>query len=120
MKFKERCEDMRTKQDVVNFCMTFQDVYEDYPFRDNQWAVIRYKHNKKVFAWIFERNDYIWVNVKCDQERRDFWRNVFSSVVTAFHLNKQHWNSIILDGSIPNKDIQIMIGESYKLIKGKK
>jgi RNA polymerase sigma factor (sigma-70 family) len=53
------------------------------------------------------------VNVKCDQEWLLFWRNAFKSVIPAFHLNKNHWNSIILDGSIPDKDVQIMIGNSY-------
>ncbi|MGE9976217.1 MmcQ/YjbR family DNA-binding protein [Coprococcus catus] len=60
------------------------------------------------------------MNVKCDPEWREFWRNAFESVVPAYHMNKTHWNSIILDGSIPNKDIQRMIGESYDLTKGKK
>lgn len=111
---------MRMRQEVVKFCMTFQNVYEDYPFRDDNWTVMRYRDNKKVFAWIYEKDEYIWINVKCDPEWRDFWRNAFRSVVPAFHMNKEHWNSIILNGSIPKEDIERMIGESYSLIKGKK
>ena len=55
-----------------------------------------------------------------DPEWREFWRRAFASVVPAYHMNKTHWNSIILDGSVPDKDIKRMIGESYDLTKGKK
>lgn len=45
-----------------------------------------------------------------------FWRNTYSSVIPAYHQNKEHWNSIILDGTIPDTDIKRMIAESYDLI----
>lgn len=57
----------------------------------------------------------MWVNVKCEPQWRDFWRDAFASVVPAYHMNKTHWNSVILDGTIPEKDIRRMIGESYDL-----
>ena len=82
--------------------------------------VIFKKGNKKTFALIYDKDGYVWINVKCDPEWREFWRNAFESVVPAYHMNKTHWNSIILDGSVPDKDIQRMIGESYDLTKGKK
>ena len=108
---------MTTKEEVIGFCLTFPDVYEDYPFRDDQWAVIRLKDSKKVFAWIFERNGYVWVNVKADPEWRDFWREAFEAILPAYHLNKEHWNSLILDGSIPDETIRQLIGDSYDLVK---
>ena len=107
---------MTEKKDVVAYCLTFQEVYEDYPFHDPNWCVMRHKGNRKVFAWIFHRD--VWVNVKCDPEWRDFWRQAYPSVVPAYHLNKEHWNSIILDGSVPEQEIQRMIGESYGLTGG--
>ena len=58
---------------------------------------------------------YVWINVKCDTEWIDFWRKAFKSVIPAYHLNKTHWNSIILDGTVPDKDICRMIDESYEL-----
>ena len=79
--------------------------------------MIRHRENRKVFAWIFDREGYVWVNVKCDPQWRDFWRTAYDSVVPAYHLNKAHWNSIILDGTIPEKEIRRMIGESYDLTK---
>ena len=110
---------MRERREVIDYCLTFENVFEDYPFHDDNWCVMRHKQNKKVFAWIFNKDGYVWVNVKCDVEWRDFWRNTFESVVPAYHLNKIHWNSIILDGTIPVEDIKRMIGESYDLTRGK-
>ena len=111
---------MRERREVIDYCLTFENVFEDYPFHDDNWCVMRHKQNKKVFAWIFNKDGYVWVNVKCDVEWRDFWRNAFDSVIPAYHLNKTYWNSIILDGTIPIEDIKRMIGESYDLTRGKK
>lgn len=108
---------MRERRDVIDFCLRLSDVYEDYPFHDPNWTVIRHRENRKVFAWIFEREGNIWINVKCDPEWRDFWRNAYKSVVPGYHLNKEHWNSIIMDESVPEGDIQRMIEESYDLTK---
>lgn len=110
---------MTTKEEIIAFCHTFADVYEDYPFHDDNWCVMRHKGNCKVFAWIFYRNEQVWVNLKCDPAWRDFWRSTFEAVVPAYHLNKEHWNSLILDGTIPAEDVKRMIAESYDLTKGK-
>ena len=110
---------MKTRQEAVSYCLTLPDSYEDTPFHDPNWTVIRCARNRKVFAWIFERQGKIWVNVKTDPEWRDFWRNAFEAVIPAYHLNKEHWNSIILDGSVPEKDIRRMIMDSYDLVKPK-
>ena len=47
------------------------------------------------------------------------WRDTFEAVIPAFHLNKTYWNSVILDGSVPDSDVMRMIEESYILTKGK-
>ena len=111
---------MQERREAIDYCLTYENVYEDYPFHDPNWCVIRHKGNKKVFAWIFDKDGHVWINVKCDPEWRDFWRGAFESVIPAYHLNKKWWNSIILDGTVPRKDIERMIGESYDLTKGKK
>lgn len=105
------------KDEIIQYCLSFSGVYEDYPFHDPNWCVIRHQKSKKVFAWIFDKDGHVWVNVKCDPEEIWFWRDAFASVIPAYHLNKQHWNSIILDGSVPDKDIKRMVEESYDLTK---
>ena len=108
---------MKTKKEVVDYCKSLPLVYEDYPFHDERWAVMRIKGSKKTFAYIYEKDGYNWVNIKCEPEWIAFWQNAFDSVVPGFHMNKKHWNSIILDGTIPVKDIKRMIAESYDLVK---
>ena len=78
---------MRNRQEAIDYCLTLMSVYEDYPFDDHNWTVIRHKGNKKIFAWIFERDSHIWINVKGKPEWNDFWRKAFASVVPAYHLN---------------------------------
>lgn len=107
---------MRTREEVIAFCLGYGQAYEDYPFHDDNWTVMRYRGNQKVFACIYERQGNIWINVKVDPEWRDFWRSAYEAVVPAYHMNKTHWNSIILDGSVPDQEIARMIGESYRLI----
>ena len=108
---------VRTRQEAVAFCKKYAGAVEDYPFHDDNWTVMRHCGNKKIFAMIFEREGRLWLNVKCDTEWRDFWRQAYASVIPAYHMNKEHWNSIILDGTIPDSDVERMLLESYELTK---
>jgi len=111
---------MQERTEAIVFCLTLQNVFEDYPFHDPNWTVMRHQSNHKVFAWIFEKDDNIWINVKCAPEWRDLWRSTYESVLPGWHLNKEHWNSIVLDGTVPDGEIKRMIEESYDLTKPKK
>lgn len=110
---------MQKRKEVIDFCMNFEGAYEDYPFHDTNWTIMRHSENKKMFAAIYERRGNIWVNIKCAPEQTYFWRSTFEAVVPAYHMNKTHWNSIILDGSIPEDAVINMITESYELTKPK-
>ncbi|WP_343249627.1 MmcQ/YjbR family DNA-binding protein [Diplocloster hominis] len=109
---------MKTREEAIAFCKGFPDVYEDYPFHDQNWTVMRYEKNRKSFAFIYERQGAVWINVKCPPDWIEFWRNAFTGVVPAYHMNKKYWNSIILDGSIPDSEEKRMISESYDLVTG--
>ncbi len=111
---------MTTRQETIEFCMTLKNVYEDYPFHDSNWTVMRHQENQKMFAAIYEHQGNIWINVKCDPNLTYMWRSSFEAVVPAYHMNKAHWNSIILDGSVPEEDIKAMIIDSYDLTKQSK
>lgn len=107
---------MKTREEAISYGLTFPDTYMEMPFRDTNWQLIRVKDSKKAFLWIYEREGYINLNVKVSPEWRAFWRKAFKAVVAGWHQNKEHWNTIILDGSIPDEDIKNMIAESYNLI----
>lgn len=110
---------MKTRKDVIDFCLNLEDTYEDYPFQDKNWTLMRHKRNHKVFAWIFKRNNNMWINVKGSPEWCDFWRVEYDSVIPAYHMNKTYWNSIILDGTVPSDKIQGMIKDSYNITNKK-
>ena len=111
---------MRTREDVIKFCLTLANVYEDYPFTDHNWTLIRHKGNKKSFATVYHHIDCMWLNVKCDPNLAYMWRHSFESVIPAYHMNKEHWNSIILDGTVPTDVIKSMIIDSFEMTKPKK
>ena len=104
------------RSEALEYGLSFPDTYQDAPFHDPNWQLVRYKGNKKAFLWTYKRNGYINLNVKSDPEKVFFWRTVYKSVIPGYHQNKDHWNTIILDGNVPDEDIRLMIAESYDLI----
>ena len=107
---------MTTREEALAYGLSFPDTYQQAPFHDPNWQLVRVKGSKKAFLWTYERDGYINLNVKVDPEWRDFWRSAFDSVIPGWHQNKEHWNTIVLDGSIPEQDVKRMIAESYDLV----
>ena len=107
---------MKTREEALKYGLSFKNVYEEKPFHDQNWQLVRVRESKKAFLWIYEKDGYINLNVKVDPQWRDFWRSAYDSVIAGYHQNKEDWNTLILDGSIPEKDIKRMISESYNLV----
>ena len=107
---------MTTREEVLAYGLSFPDTYQEAPFHDPNWQLVRVKGSKKAFLWTYERDGCLNLNVKVDPEWREFWRSAYAAVLPGYHQNKEHWNTIILDGSIPEKDIRRMIAESYDLV----
>ena len=107
---------MTTREEVLAYGLSFPDTYQEAPFHDPNWQLVRVKGSKKAFLWTYERDGCLNLNVKVDPEWREFWRSAYAAVVPGYHQNKEHWNTIILDGSIPDEDVRRMIAESYDLV----
>lgn len=107
---------MMTRKEALEYGLSFPDTYQQAPFHDENWQLVRVKGSKKTFLWTYERDGYLNLNVKTDPEWRDYWRSAFPSVIPGWHQNKDHWNTIILDGSIPDEAVRKMIAESYELV----
>lgn len=107
---------MTTREEVLQYGLSLPGTYQDAPFHDPNWQLVRVRKNKKAFLWSYERNGKMCINVKVDPEWRDFWRNTYESVLPGYHQNKEHWNTVILDGSVPDEEIKRMIAESYDLV----
>ena len=107
---------MKTREEALAYGLSFPYTYKEAPFHDQNWELVRVHGSKKAFLWVYERNGYINMNVKVNPEWRDFWRKAYPAVQPGYHQNKEHWNTIRLDGSIPDAEIKRMIAESYDLV----
>ena len=88
-------------------------AYEDFPF-DNVTLVI--KVGGKMFALTDITEDPLRVNLKCDPLKAEILREQHAAVIPGYHMNKRHWNTVILDDSLPDNVIFAMIDESYDLV----
>lgn len=86
---------------------------EDYPFGAD---VMVPKVKGKMFATLAMNGDLANINLKCDPQHANELRDLFSAVIPGYHMNKKHWNTVILDGSIPVGEIERMIDHSYGLV----
>ncbi len=106
---------MKTREEYLAMALAFGDAYTDMPFHDENWVLVRHRHNQKTYAFTFERHGRLWVNVKLPADWGAFFRSVYPSVIPAYHMNKEHWSSLILDGSIPDAEIARMTEMSFDL-----
>ncbi|MDR2091494.1 MAG: MmcQ/YjbR family DNA-binding protein [Clostridiales bacterium] len=107
-----------TRRELIDHCLTLSAVYEDYPF-DDETAVIRHTENKKIFALFINRNGREFLNLKCDPFEADFLRQAFEGIIPAYHMNKEHWNTVVIGADIPEPEIFRQIENSYTLTKSK-
>ena len=111
------------RQQLIDYCLTLPGSYEDYPFDGltdpGKWTVMRHEANTKSFALIFERAGRLCINLKCDPEVAEWLRLEFADVIPGYHMNKVHWNTILVGGDVPDDELEHMIVESYDLIKPK-
>ena len=107
---------MISREEALEYGLSFPDTYQEAPFHDLNWQLVRVKGSKKAFLWTYEKDGYININVKVNADTRDMWRAAFDSVIPGWHQNKEHWNTVILDGTIPDHDIKMMIAESYDIV----
>ncbi len=89
-----------------------------YPFDPD---VMVFKVMNKMFALISPSggknpNQQAQMNLKCDPDQAIELRDIFESVVPGWHMNKRHWNTIYLDNSIPDSEVERMIDHSYSLV----
>ncbi|NLA85937.1 MAG: MmcQ/YjbR family DNA-binding protein [Clostridiales bacterium] len=107
------------RRELIDYCLTYPDAYEDYPFDEptaaDAWAVVRHRGNKKGFAFIFERGG-LCVNLKCEPLRADFLRQLYPGVTPAFHMNKEHWNTVRPE-EVPEDVLYDMIEHSHRLTR---
>ncbi|MEG1887061.1 MAG: MmcQ/YjbR family DNA-binding protein, partial [Oscillospiraceae bacterium] len=103
----------------IEYCLSYPGIFEDYPFEDKNSTVMRHSNNRKWFALIFEMDNKLCINLKCEPMQSDFLRSVFKDVVPAWHMNKTHWNTVKIGGDVPEFELFDMISRSFELTSNK-
>lgn len=106
---------MMDHKTVEDYILSMSNAKLDYPF-GKEAAV--YKVNDKMFALIAEGSSPVRISLKCDPQLSVLLREKYETVMEGYHLNKKHWNTIILSGQLPWEDIQGLILHSYNLVAG--
>ncbi len=78
-----------------------------------------YKVAGKMFGLIYQKDEVLRLNLKCDPEHAQELRHIFSSVIPGYHMNKKHWNTVLLNGELPKGEIERQIDHSYQLVVNK-
>ena len=98
---------------LKNYLMKKTGAIEEFPF-DTVTLVI--KVSGKMFALVGLNDDPLRLNLKCDPAKAEILREIYPAIQPGYHMNKRHWNTIILDGSIVDAEILSMIDDSYALV----
>jgi predicted DNA-binding protein (MmcQ/YjbR family) len=104
-----------THKKVEKYLFSMPNAKLDYPFGENT-AV--YKVKDKMFALVTERSDPVRISLKCDPLLAATLREKYETVMPGYHLNKKHWNTIVLTGQLSWDEIQDLIRHSYRLVSG--
>jgi predicted DNA-binding protein (MmcQ/YjbR family) len=99
-------------EEIRQICVAKKGVTEGFPFDDTTLVI---KVGGKVFALIsLESNP--WLNLKCDPEKAVDLRERYVDITPGYHMNKKHWNSVRLEGALPDGLLVALIEHSYQLV----
>jgi predicted DNA-binding protein (MmcQ/YjbR family) len=99
--------------ELRDHCLSYSGAEETFPFGPETSV---FKVSGKMFALSQLGADSLRVSLKCEPQLADALRDAHASVVPGYHLNKRHWNTVIIDGSLPAQMIDDMIEDSYDLV----
>lgn len=98
---------------VEEYMLSMPNARLDYPFGKD--AAV-YKVGDKMFGIIAEGSDPVRISLKCDPQLSKLLREKYETVLPGYHLNKKHWNTILLTGQLPWDEVQDLIRHSYNLV----
>jgi predicted DNA-binding protein (MmcQ/YjbR family) len=101
------------KDELKTRCLALPGTSEEFPFGDE---VSVFKVGGKMFALSILDAEPLQVSVKCDPELAVQLRSAYPAIAPGYHLNKRHWNTITLDGSLPDEMVTDLLGDSYDLV----
>ena len=100
-------------EEAKTYLLNRPEAWLDFPFGGDVYV---FKVKEKMFATLSWQEELARINLKCDPEQAQILREVFTAVLPGYHMNKTHWNTVLLDGSIPDGEVERMIDHSYGLV----
>jgi predicted DNA-binding protein (MmcQ/YjbR family) len=104
-------------EEIRDYCIAKPGATESLPFND---TALVFKVMGKMFALLDLSEDSRGLTLKCDPGLALELRELFPEVTPAYHFNKKHWNTVMIEGSIPDREIFEWIDHSYDLVRNKK
>lgn len=101
-------------EQIRKYCLLKRNVEESFPFGPD---TLVFKTNGKIFLLLSLDSPEVRFNVKCDPEKALELRERYSFVLPGYHMNKKHWNTIIIDGIVSAVLLKEWIDDSYNLVK---
>jgi predicted DNA-binding protein (MmcQ/YjbR family) len=103
-----------TPKELRAFCLSFNAVVEDFPFNPETSV---FKVQGKLFALTHLDARPLTVNLKCDPEDAIRLRSEYEGlIIPGYHMNKRHWNTVTVDGELPDRLVRELIEDSYDLV----
>jgi predicted DNA-binding protein (MmcQ/YjbR family) len=100
---------------VEEYLLGMPNAKLDYPFGED---VAVYKVDEKMFALVREKKEPVQLSLKCDPLLAETLRQKYETVLPGYHLNKKHWNTVLLTGQLSWEEVQGLIRLSYDLVTG--
>ena len=100
-------------EEITEYCLNKKGVTQEFPFDE---VTLVFKVMGKMFLLASLEKIPLQINIKCSPEEAVEVREKYEAVIPGYHMNKQHWNTVIIDNSIPPKNILSWIDNSYDLI----
>jgi predicted DNA-binding protein (MmcQ/YjbR family) len=105
-------------EEIREYALSLEDVTEGFPFGE---SVLVFKHKNKMFLLLPLDETALQFNVKCDPDLALQLREEFpDAVLPGYHMNKKHWNTIVVNGVLKNQQLKQMIADSHRLVSKKK
>ncbi len=98
---------------AVQYCLNKPYAEETYPFGEE---TLVFKVGDKMFGLVYDRDDEIGLNLKCDPESALALREKYSGIIPGYHMNKQHWNTVIFNQDVPDEEIYKLMDYSYEIV----
>jgi predicted DNA-binding protein (MmcQ/YjbR family) len=95
------------------YCLSKKGVTEDFPFGE---STLVFRVQNKIFLLVSLDANPLQFNAKCDPEKATELREQYNTIQPGYHMNKKHWNTVVIDGSIPSALVKEIIDDSYNLI----